>query len=160
MSLAQSDLLSLSLRIGHANDTSQTRWLIRIDNDGTDNWFVSRDTYQMTTGIGAADFETQNIGIGADFVDLTWRPLLNNGTDQFDGGINGASEGFDIITSADNHAAVALPGGSITALGVYHWHSADFVSTRFDDFTVTAIPEPGTLVLIALGCLLILRRFR
>ena len=159
MSLAQSDLQSLSLRIGHANIGSQTRWLIRIDNEGTDNWFVSRDTYQMTTGISAADFETQNIGISANFTDLTWRPLLNDAA-QFDGLINDASAGFDIITNAANPDAVALPTGSITALGVYHWHSADFVATRFDDFTVTAIPEPGTLVLvgIALGSLLFFRR--
>lgn len=155
MSLAQSDLVSLSAHIGHGNADNQSRWLIRIDNAGTDNWFVSRETYTRNVG-NAAGFEAGNIQISANFSDLTWRPLFApNGTDPFDGLNLEASSGFTRITNAANPAASILPSGSITAIGMYHWHSVINTATRFDDFTITAIPEPSTYAaligLLALG---------
>lgn len=161
MSLAQSDLLSLSTRIGHGHTANQTRWLMRIDDDGTDRWFVSLQTYQMATAIEfVSGFEDNNIGISANFTDLEWRPLLNPDEDApFDGLIGAASDGFTLITNAANPAASTLPTGNITALGVYHWHTNNS-ATRFDDFTIVAIPEPGTLVLfgIAVGSVFLFRR--
>jgi hypothetical protein len=149
MSLAQGDVQSLGLRIGHSNTTNQTRWLVRIDNGGTPNWFVSREDYQMTTAIpSGSGFEVGNIGISANFADLTWASL------SYDGLIDSASSGFAIITDATALTEVALPTGNITALGVYNWNSINS-STRFDDFTITAVPEPSTyaalLGLAALG---------
>jgi hypothetical protein len=156
MSLAQGDVQSLSLTIGHSNLTNQTRWLVRIDNGGTDNWFVSRAAYSMVNNqvANAGEFLAEAETISDNFADLTWRPLLN-GTAQFDGLINDASDGFTIIDDSANPAAVALPTGNITALGVYNWNAAVNTVTRFDDFTVTAVPEPSTyaalLGLSALG---------
>lgn len=45
---------------------------------------------------------------------------------------------------------------------MYHWHAANNTVTRFDNFTITAIPEPGTLMLvgIAMGSIFFLRRRR
>jgi uncharacterized repeat protein (TIGR02543 family) len=136
MNLAQSALVSLSARIGHTTANNQTRWLMRIDDDGTDRWFVSLATYTNAVG-GVDNFEANNILISANFSDLEWRPLLNPvGDGPFDGLISDASAGFTVITNATNPAATTLPAGNITALGVYHWHNADDV-TRFDDFKVT-----------------------
>jgi len=153
MSLQQTDIQTLSLRIGHGAAANQTRWLVRVDDSGTDKWFVSLQKYQ-TAAMTVANFAAQNVGISASFGALTWGALT------YDGLINGASTGFAIITDTDP-AAVALPSGTVTALGVYNWNGGGN-STRFDNFSITAIPEPGTLLLVgvALGGMLLFRRRR
>lgn len=154
LSLPQADVEKLEVYIGHANTTSTTRFLIRIDGEG---WFVTTQSWTMSQGIAGGDFETQAELVSWDFsIDgSAWSALA------YDGLIDNASSGFAILDSDPAGLPTqTLPSGDITAVGVYHWNSTNWESTRFDNFTVVAIPEPASLGLLALGSLVAVSRRR
>jgi hypothetical protein len=152
----QETLNSLSVFIGHNNNANETRFVIEIDGAG---WFTTTQSWTNNVGAGG-NFASQAVEVTLNFTTTgsAWRPLA------FDGNVGAASTGFPVFSGdqSANALETALPAGTITAVGVYHYMSAGSI-TRFDNFAV-AIPEPSTYAaivgLLALGLLIHRRRRR
>ncbi|MCD8483286.1 MAG: PEP-CTERM sorting domain-containing protein [Verrucomicrobia bacterium] len=129
--------------------------VVQVEGEG---WFATTQSW-TTPAMTAGNFPTQAQQVTFDFVAdaSAWRPLA------FDGLLGDASSGFAVFSGDQSANALAgnLPSGSITAVGVYHYMAAGAI-TRFDNFTVTAIPEPSTYAAIfgalALGLIALRRR--
>mgnify|MGYP000167724841 CR=1 FL=1 len=159
----QSEVTGFSAMVGHGNAANLVRFLIRIDDAGTDRWYASAIGGAASTTGNAAWFQNGAELFQLSFATAAWVPVLNpDGDAPFGGGAfsgnNTTSDGFTLLGAGDLTAnAVSLPAGNITAVGAYLANLGGS-STRFDDFTV--IPEPSTLVLLglALGSVLLFRR--
>lgn len=144
----QSTLDSLSVYIGHNNAAVETRFVIQVDGQG---WFATTQAW-TTAAMTAGNFPTQATPITFNFTTAgsAWRSLA------FDGLVGDASTGFPLFSGDQSANALlgSLPVGNITAVGVYHFIPTNTI-TRYDNFTVTAIPEPSTYAalfgLLALG---------
>ena len=156
VNFTQSQVTGLSAMVFHGNASNELRFLIRIDDDGTDRWYASAIGGKASTIGAAGAFETEAELFQLSFATTAWVPVLNaDETGPFAGGALTATTESDTFTRlgvGDLTAnAVVLPDGNITAVGAYL--AVVGSATRFDDFTV--IPEPSTyaalLGLLALG---------
>ena len=155
---AQSQITGFSAMVGHGNAANLVRFLIRVDDAGTDRWYASALGGAASTTGNAAWFQDGAELFQLSFTTAAWVPVLNPAGDApFGGGAfsgqGTSSDGFTLLGGGDlTTEAVSLPAGNITAVGAYVANLGGS-STRFDDFTV--IPEPSayaTLIgLLALG---------
>lgn len=136
--------IDLSRGTHNGAENASTRAVIQI---GTD-WFASETTFNPAA---AATWETHTI---ADISTETWRTL------SFDSGNNNAVSLGTTAQTLSAHGA----SGSLTSVG-FHLSTTGSGSGsnsqyRIDNIAVTAIPEPGTLVLfgIAVGSVFLFRR--
>jgi hypothetical protein len=164
---AQSEVTGFSAMVGHGNAANLVRFLIRIDDAGTDRWYASALGGAASTTGNADWFQNGAELFQLSFATAAWVPVLNpDGDAPFGGGAfsgnNTTSDGFTLLGGGDlTTNAVSLPAGNITAVGAYVANLGGS-STRFDDFTV--IPEPSTYAaligLLALGLVAYRRRRR
>ena len=130
------DLISFDARQNSASYV--TRVALQID----DQWFVSADfdnpagTSAFTHSAGSGTWQTNVLDMDtAEWAALTFDPdsTLSIGTTE-----------------------VWLPGGRITAFGIYQDTHVSTTNARFDNFTILgtlSVPEPGSLALLGLGVL-------
>lgn len=165
VNFAQSEVTGFSAMVGHGNASNLVRFLIRIDDAGTDRWYASAIGGAASTTGNAAWFQNGAELFQLSFATAAWIPVLNPAGDApFGGGAfsgqGSNSDGFTRLGAGDLSAnAVSLPAGNITAVGAYLANLGGS-ATRFDDFTV--VPEPSTyaalLGLLALGLVAYRRR--
>lgn len=144
---ARVDLISFDTR--HSLSSYVSRVALRIG----DEWFVSAD---FDNPAGAIAF-THAAGTN------TWQTNVL----EFDTAEWTALEFVPGSTLSMGTTKVVLPGGAITAFGIYLDAFTQTSNARFDNFTVLgalSVPEPGALALLGLGAVgtvpLVLRRRR
>jgi hypothetical protein len=152
--LAQSSVEEFSAFVGNSNASNQVRYLIRVGDAANNNWFVSSQAFSHNVG-GGANFAAQAAEFSLSFSNAgaNWAAL------SYDGLVGDLSTGFahsNSFTALDS----PLPGGNITAIGAYMHSAATFSGVRLDNFSVSAIPEPGTLALLGLALVWFLARRR
>ncbi len=131
--IAVDNLESISFRSNHDNTSAAVRVAAQIDG----NWYATVDTFSMSAGGNAYNWtETAELDTFLWTNDASaWRTL--NFTP-------GSTLGLGSTLTSDL-------AGDVTQLGLYFTGGA----LRIDDFTVNAVPEPGTCSLV-LGALLLL----
>lgn len=165
LSIPQSQITSLELKLGNSASTSSTRFVIRI---GADQWFVASNANVATSNIGSAtNFATSHVDYVMNFTTdgSAWQILQRwDDVSAFDPVADPSSQTFsgrDASGTWDLVMPATLPAGNITAVGVYSY-TGNNASTRFDDFAV--VPEPATwaaiLGLAALGMGIVRSRLR
>jgi hypothetical protein len=125
--------VSMSLRNSSTTDIS-----VQIAFKVSDAWYVSQKIFDDNAG----SFTPANLDVKTS----TWNSLT-----------------FVSGTSLAEGAATTLPiSGTVQAVGVFSSDTGLRETVRFDDFTITAIPEPATAALVfgALAGLMLLRRRR
>ncbi len=155
--LAKSAIEAFSAQVGHNNVNHQVRFLIRVGDAINNNWYVSTAAGQSPFVQYGSNFQAGAVPFSVNFstAGANWAAL------DYDGLLGELSTGF-AHTNSFTPLVNPLPAGNITAIGAYFHASATFASVRLDDFTVTAIPEMGSLALggLALVSLLLFRRRR
>jgi hypothetical protein len=116
-----------NLPTNSANDA--TRVALRIEDD----WFVSEQTFSNTTAAWTL-MELKDFGT-ANWLELDFDP--------------GDSPGLGLL--ALGGPAPFLPRGNITGFGLFVDNAT--VTHRIDSFTILAIPEPGSALLLAVAAL-------
>lgn len=120
-------LNDISFNIGNNNNNIETRVIIKVDDNGVDKWFTSRQHWVSQIG-NAGDFETNAIKIETKLSQLTWSDL------EFDGLIGSDSTGFVSYNSSNLPINIVTPQGILKGIGLWNLNPNNTAS-RFDDFS-------------------------
>jgi len=106
------------------------------------NWYASATPITGPTDTGALmDHQTMTLSPAA----ANWVTVSGIGTSSIS---FGATPGSDL-------------GGTITGTGiVFSLNNANYATFNYADFTISAVPEPGTIALASLGGLLLVLRLK
>jgi len=138
--LALNDLTSMSMLVSNSTDlATPMNFILEV---GAGNWYVSTVNQNHFTSAGAGGFTngtavTRTLSLAGS----TWNTL-----------------NFAPSANISVGLAAILTGPTITGFGIYKTASSG--STRFDNFTITAIPEPSTFAALAGAGVLGLAAFR
>lgn len=141
------DLFSLSIDHGNQTGDISLRFLVKVN----DAFYVSNTSFVNSIG-GSGNYANADPG-GAQIATLVlsggaeWRPVSL---------VPGSTMG-----SIDFGASLVNLTGAVQAYGVHGtWSASDASTMRFDNFTITAVPEPAMVGLLGLGAGALLRRRR
>ncbi|MCC5849775.1 MAG: PEP-CTERM sorting domain-containing protein [Verrucomicrobia bacterium] len=152
----QADLLSsLSFKLRNESDTNTTtHFLLQVNDGGNTSWLVNTTGFTNDGGTNQANewaqYTLNDPTAAGAWSTLDGFDLSNQGTQTFVGNLGTLGSATTLSSN-------------MTIEGYGFWSESTAganQTTRVDDFTVTAIPEPGTLVLlgISLGALALFRR--
>lgn len=128
--LSSADLAGLSVQTGSSSN-GQIRPAILVGS----TWYVLSTSLSAGSAANAAAFtgtagQTQSWDINT-FVGTDWAVL------------DTTTPGFSIAGTT-----AALPVGNVNSVGFYYTSVLNSGTQRFDNFTLTTVPEPGTIALL------------
>lgn len=143
LGITVADITNISFLARNGSIADRMRVVIGIDVAGVTQWFASNTAYATAAGAWADGPETKNLSFSISA--SSWRALtFTTGS----------------LSLADTTLGSALPSGNLVAAGLFLSGSSTTLGAsggpqaatmRYDDFTVTYVPEPSAAAFGALA---------
>ena len=171
-SIAQVDIISVQLRLTLQSSSGNREGTVRALNDANADWTNAGASWDLKDGVnawagagGARDAGADAFGVLGQ-IDL----LSSNGDGEvflidldpsgFDAAVDTWEELFDNWTDGTSNGLVLYNEGAGNTGEQVFYSSEDATASNRPTLIVTIVPEPGSLALLGLGGLAILRRRR